>query len=100
MESTGTLTRFPCDFSDTSPSPLLASPGFLQQVADSIRQARNYFKFTQLEGCVIQLLQNCCRQERLSRHDPPWGLRHLSAHAGLSVGGKFPARVTGREPIS
>src|SRR5438552_6147727 len=40
MEPTGTLICFPYDFSDTSPSPLLASPGFLLLVADSTPQAR------------------------------------------------------------
>src|SRR5205814_9047154 len=35
MEPTGTLICFPYNFSDTSPSPLLASPGFLLLVADS-----------------------------------------------------------------
>ena len=35
IESTGILTRFPYDFSGTSPSPLFASPGFLLPVVDS-----------------------------------------------------------------
>src|SRR5205814_1311902 len=40
MEPTGTLICFPYDFSHTSPSPLLASPGFLLLVADSTPRAR------------------------------------------------------------
>ena len=40
MEPNGTLPRFPCDFLDTSPFPLPASPNFLLPVADSIPRAR------------------------------------------------------------